>query len=189
MTIFAILTAVGAFVSAFLFRRGGIYNPINADLPVISVEPADTPIPVLETPVVPVLSPTEGSKATLENFCLALRDFEGLELNPATGKPDQNWRLNNPGNCRYNPGGYMPMYGKVGKSKNGFAIFQDYETGWKYLRNMIKVQIHNSPNKTIYEFMLSYAPPADSNPTLNYATFIGKRLGVNSKTFKVKNLV
>src|SRR3990167_1419825 len=129
----------------------------------------------------PDLSPTTYPKATLENFLLAIRDFEG--------KPgDQNYRLNNPGNCRYNPTGYLPIYGKVGRSPNGFAVFSSYEIGWKYLTRMVEGQISKHPNWSILDFVNNYAPASDNNPVLNYANFIAKRLGV-SVDFKMKGLV
>lgn len=182
MEILAILTFIGATISAFLFRRGGVYNP---EMP--STDHTITEIPLVEAPKQPqVESLTEStpmdSESSLILFCTAIRDFEG-------GVGDPNYKNNNPGNCRWNPSGYLPMYGKVKKSPAGFAIFPTYEQGWKYLVNMVKGQIHKRPNLTIYEFMLRYAPPEDSNPTDNYAKFIGKRLGVDSYKFKVGNLV
>jgi hypothetical protein len=144
-------------------------------------------VPILPSPEIPkndplaidtglktaISAPETPSKATLYNFCLAIRDFEGKPGN-------QNYRLNNPGNCRWNPSGYMPMYGKVGKSKNGFAIFSTYDLGWLYLMNMIHGQIHKRPNATILEFMTRYAPPEDDNNPKIYSNFIAKRLGVDN---------
>ena len=170
-----IFAAIAGAVVA-LFRT--YYMPPQDD------EIDDTPIPPPE-PVAPVLeapvAPSVPLKATLENLCLALRDFEG--------KPgDQNYRLNNPGNCRYNEGGYLPMYGVVGRSKNGFAIFETYEIGWLYLKNMIKNQIKKNPTWTLRDFIYNYAPPEDENPTENYGRFLGKRLGVDM-SFPLKDLV
>lgn len=158
--------------------------------PVASTDNSETVLPIND-PVVPATQPvvcplepviTESTpKPTLEAFALAIRDFEG--------KPgDQNWRLNNPGNARWNPGGYLSTYGKVGKSKNGFAIFKDYDTGWRYLLNMLRGQIHKRPNSTILEFMTRYAPPEDANNPKIYANFIAKRLGVQN-SYKMGNLV
>lgn len=122
------------------------------------------------------------SKATVEAFCLALRDFEG--------KPgDRNYKNNNPGNCKFSPVGYLPKYEPVRKDKDGFAIFKDYPTGFSYLKNMVRARIYMHPNQTIEEFMYVYAPPSDNNPTKEYARFIGKRLGVNSSKYLMKNLV
>ena len=96
--------------------------------------------------------------------------------------------MNNPGNCRYNPTGYMPMYGKVGKSKNGFAIFATYELGWKYLLNMLKGQIRKHPNETILQFMSRYAPVSDNNNPVAYSKYIAKRLSVDN-SFLMRDLV
>lgn len=205
MTIFAILTVVGAAVSAFLFRRGGIYNPVLPSLDNLTTVPDPDLIPaspVIIAPDAPKLaqdeslmsepatlstSSQEANKATLDNLCLAIRDFEGLQIN-ANGKPDRNWKNNNPGNCRYSSVGYLPKYLPVLKDKDGFAIFKDYATGWNYLQNMLKAQIHLHPNWTILDMMTNYAPESDNNPTLNYAKHVAKRMGVDIR-FKVKNIV
>lgn len=146
------------------------------------VVPSSVPSPIIpnalpNTPVEPILSPTA---PTLEDFCLALRDFEG--------KPgDLNYKNNNPGNCRFNESGYLPIYGNVKRDRNGFAIFPTYELGWLYLKNMVKGQIHKRPNETLLQFMHRYAPPADNNPTEAYVNFIAKRLSVD-KGFQMRNL-
>jgi len=145
------------------------------------VEPPETPVILPVAPSLPIEVPIVPNKATLTNLCLGLRDFEG--------KPgDQNYRLNNPGNCRWNLSGYMPMYGDVRRSPNGFATFPTYELGWLYLQNMIKGQIHKRPNQTLLGFMTRYAPESDNNPTLAYTKFLAARLGVGI-TFRMGDLV
>ena len=165
-----------AFLSiaiAGAFRK--LYMP--PEIEDVDTEPIQPVSPVVEPPV----APQPPSKATLENLCLALRDFEG--------KPgDQNYRLNNPGNCRYNEAGYLSIYGKVGRSKNGFAIIETYEIGWLYLKNMVKNQIKKNPTWTLRDFIYNYAPPEDENPTENYGRFLCKRLGVDM-SFPMKNLI
>ena len=100
-----------------------------------------------------------------------MTDFEG--------KPgDQNYKLNNPGNVRYNPGGYLPKYGKVTRSANNFAIFTSPALGWLYLQNMVLGMVKNHPNWTFRDFFFSYAPPADNNPSEAYARNVAKRCGV-----------
>ena len=142
--------------------------------------PKDTALPV-ETLKTPISAPQPHSKATLENLCLAIRDFEG--------KPgDQNYRLNNPGNARYSKEGYLKIYEPVKMSKNGFAIFPSYEIGWLYLKNMLKNKIKKHPDWTIYNLISHYAPAEDDNPVDNYARFVAKRLDVDI-SYKVKNLV
>lgn len=198
LSIMGTLIAAGLGATLWFFRKGGKYNPMEpkdfTELPYMqTVDSTSVPFnhvldetvtastPEATTSPVEPLSTPISDHATLEQFCLAIRDFEG--------KPgDQNYRLNNPGNARWNPSGYMPMYGIVEKSPNGFAIFSTYALGWLYLMNMIRGQIHKRPNSTILEFMTRYAPPVE-NPTVAYATFIGKRLGVDPNTFLMKNLV
>lgn len=127
--------------------------------------------------------------ATLEDFCLAIRDNEG-----APG--DLNYQNNNPGNCRCSSVGYATMYGNVlcVETKSGkFAKFPTYALGWLYLNNLVKSRIHLYPNWTIYQFIADpthgWSPAADGNDPENYAQFIGKRLGVDSHTFTIGQLI
>ena len=185
MTVLAIIAAIGGVITAFFFRKGGIYNPIKApEIP----DPPKVTTPPVEPPKTPIIAPQPYPKATIENLCLAIRDFEGLKLNPKTGQPDQNWRLNNPGNARYSKEGYLKIYEPVKISKNGFAIFKDYDTGWLYLKNMLKNKIKKHPDWTLYDLINNYAPPEDDNPVDNYARFVAKRLDVDI-SYEVKNLV
>lgn len=174
--ILGILLVAGA-ISVFAVRQ---YKML--DLSPIALEPPTG----LPEPVLPTTPPPAPKTPTVAEFCLAIRDFEGQPGDP-------NYRNNNPGNCRYSKAGYLPIYGPVGRSPNGFAIFKDYATGWLYLNNFVKSVIHNHPNLTIYTFIAGegtwggYSPASDNNPVLNYATFLGKRLGVD-KDFPMKNL-
>lgn len=124
----------------------------------------------IQPPIV-IVPPTE-NRATLDNLCLSIRDYEG-----APG--DRNYRNNNPGNCRYSSIGYLPIYGHVGKDAKNFAIFNDMATGMLYLHNLIKEKVAKSTNHSIYHFMQSYAPVTDGNDPLKYAQFIATRLGVD----------
>jgi hypothetical protein len=111
-----------------------------------------------------------------------IRDYEG--------KPgDRNYRNNNPGNCRYNFGGYLSKYGKVRRDKDGFAIFPTYEQGWMYLCNMLKHWAQNTRAEwTILALMESYAPAADNNDPKRYAEYISQHLGVPAST-KLRDLL
>jgi hypothetical protein len=135
-----------------------------------------------------IQSSSMDSQATLEVMCTAIRDNEG---NPG----DLNYRNNNPGNCRYNPSGYLPIYGLVEKDPNNFAIFKDYATGWLYLENLVKEKLEAFPDFTILQFFsgvpgkwAGYAPAADKNDPLNYATFVAKRMGVGTD-YQLKNII
>ena len=144
--------------------------------PVSDSTPAPNPLSIPKE-----TTPSEANRATLEALCLAIRDFEG-------GPGDKNYKNNNPGNCRFYKGGYLPIYLPILKDKDGFAIFKNMETGMLYLRNMLKAQIHANPSWTILDMMTRYAPENDNNPTLNYAKFVAKRLSVDI-SYKVKNLL
>lgn len=113
------------------------------------------------------------SNTMLDRFCLAIRDYEG-----APG--DANYRNNNPGNCRYNDGGYLPKYEPVYRSPSGFAIFPSMTIGMLYLENLVKEKVANHPTWTIMQFMENYAPPSDGNNSALYAAFVARRLGVET---------
>lgn len=117
----------------------------------------------------------------LDTFCLAIRNYEG-------SPGDRNYRNNNPGNARYYYGGYLPIYGHVGMDKDGFAVFKDYDTGYLYLKNLVKHKIEVHPDWTISDFFHVYAPTADSNDPDAYAFFVAKRLGVDV-TYKISNIL
>ena len=136
------------------------------------------PTPTPETP----LEPESGQiKPTIQAFCNAIAIYEG-------GPGDANHRNNNPGNCRFSPVGYLPMYEPVKESPAGFAIFKDWDTGMLYLVNMIKARIHLHPNQTILQFMEVYSPYSDGNDPVKYADYLAKQLGVDN-SFLMKNLV
>lgn len=138
--------------------------------------------PVVNTPpaVAPVSPPTVVSKLTV--FCEAIRDNEG--------KPgDLNYQLNNPGDCRPSPVGYLPEYEPVviidtntnpeyPFHKGKFAKFPTYALGWQYLINMVHFMAVNHPQWTILDFFDNFAPMSDGNPTEDYAEFVATRCGV-----------
>jgi len=117
----------------------------------------------------------------LDKLCLGIRDFEGVP-------GDQNYRLNNPGNCRYFSGGYLPKYEPVKESSNGFAIFPSYQSGWEYLEAMITQRIQNHPDWSLLQFMENYAPYTDGNNPFVYATFLAKRMQVDV-SYPVKDIL
>lgn len=131
--------------------------------------PTPTPNPQSE-PVQP--QPTKAQRDLLQEFCDAIAIYEG-------GPHDLNHRNNNPGNTRFYPVGYAATYGVVKKDQNGFAIFKDWETGMRYLKNMIRLRIEHFPNQTIEQFMERYAPSSDGNDPLAYAAFICKHIGLS----------
>lgn len=113
----------------------------------------------------------EAMKNKLDEFCLAIRDYEG--------KPgDLNYKNNNPGNAKFSTSGYRPIYGTVKKDKRGFAIFESYEKGWLYLQNLVKSKIGSHPEWTVIDFFENYAPSSDNNNPYKYASYVATRVGI-----------
>lgn len=138
-------------------------------------------ITVPEPVVVP--APISNKEAALISMCLAIREFEGWY----TGSRSQ--RNNNPGNVKYSTVGYLPIYGEVRKDMKGFAVFKDYETGWMYLKNLILSKAKAHPSWSLVTLFNEYAPNSDGNDHERYATFVGKKMGVNPFTWTLNNLL
>jgi hypothetical protein len=207
MTFFYIMGSVilaGLWITIRFFRKGGPYNPVIKDFTDLEYLPEpfkpDLSVSVPQTP--DIAPPTTNStpepaqpariegNARLTVFCEAIRDFEG--------KPgDLNYQLNNPGDCRPSPVGYLPKYEPVeiidtdtdprypyhiGK----FAKFPTYELGWEYLQAMVHMMATNHPNWTLIDFFNHFAPASDgSNDPNQYAKFVANRLSViPTTTFK-----
>lgn len=113
----------------------------------------------------------ESMKSKLNDFCLAIRDYEG--------KPgDLNYRNNNPGNIK----------GRDGK----FLKFKTMEEGFEYLRAYVKrasTGEHRAYKKgcTIAEFFKVYAPTGDNNNPDAYAKWVAKRISetVNTRVIDI----
>ena len=117
----------------------------------------------------------------LETFCGAIRDYEG--------KPgDLNYMLNNPGDVRPSPVGYLPMYEPVvivdtdtstiyPFHKGKFAKFPTYEIGWEYLMNLVHYTATIHPDWTILDYFSHYAPTSDGNAPLPYADYVATACG------------
>lgn len=133
-----------------------------------------TPEPTPEPP------PIAKKKSPLATFCTKIKDYEGYILpggKDASGKfypkGSRSYQNNNPGNCRFYYGGYLPIYGQVKRDGDGFAIFKDYQTGWLYLNNLCKNYIHNHPKWNFYDFFNLYAPESE-NDSKAYAKYVAK---------------
>jgi len=155
MIVFIVLIAIFSGVSIWFFRRGGVYNP---EMP--STDHSILEVPIVEEPKIDYL--------TL--FCEAIRDMEG--------KPgDLSYKNNNPGNVRCSPEGYLKKYGNV-KCVNNFAVFETWEIGWDYLKNMVKNKAKKNPTWNFYDFFRHYAPVEDDNQPDKYAVYVAKRCKV-----------
>lgn len=170
---------IRTFIIQFLARLSGYQLPPPAT-PILPPEPPKTPA---EQPVAlePASTPPSPKTSLLEHFCISIRDYEG-------SPGDRNYRNNNPGNCRYSSIGYDRSYGHVGRDPQNFAIFQDYETGFRYLKNLVTSKILANPDHTITQFFEAYAPASDGNNPSLYALHVAKQIGVSVET-PVKNLL
>ena len=108
----------------------------------------------------------------LENFCLAIRDFEG--------KPgDLNYRNNNPGNIKALDGKFL----KFPTMADGMKALKDY-----VVRAATGKHKAYKPDYTILQFFHIYAPSSDNNFPAVYADFVAKRIG-KDRFFKIKDLL
>lgn len=150
--------------------------------PTITIHPEPMQPPTTAT----TNSPISSSHDRLVSFCEAIRDYEG--------RPgDLNYQLNNPGDCRCSPVGYLPKYGLVRCidtntnpaylfHKGKFAMFPTYELGWEYLLNMVHVMAANHSSWSIVDFFAHYSPTSDGNAPNKYAEWVADRLGVSTAT-------
>lgn len=165
--------AVGLVGTIALFRR--YYMPKEHTSP-------EPPPGVLD------LAPNLAVQATpkkdmLTIVCTSIRDHEG--------KPGSlNYLLNNPGDCRPSPVGYLPKYGHVEiidtdtdprylYHKGKFAKFTNYDLGWEYLQALIHSYAVIHPEWTLLDLFKHYAPSGDNNNPNKYAIFVAKRCGVS----------
>jgi hypothetical protein len=81
------------------------------------------------------------------------------------------WRNHNPGNLR--PGAVSRRNGQIGVA-GGFAVFPDFDSGNRALKDSLKVA-HG--NESLEQMIQSYAPPKE-NDTPKYLRFLRKRTGV-----------
>jgi hypothetical protein len=75
---------------------------------------------------------------------------------------------NNPGALRTWPG--MP-------SRNGFAVFPDYQTGFNAL--VTDVQTNINAGLSLSQFINKYAPAGDSNNPNSYIAFVSSQTGLD----------
>jgi hypothetical protein len=183
------------------------YQPPPNPTPMPPIAPA-TPLPPSEPHNPTPSEPQKASHPSVKDLCLLIPKYEGYA--PGT----RAYRNKNPGNCRYNKDGYSAIYGHVGEDRkgvidptqSGFAIFSTHELGWLYLERLLTIiakgqdaswnykalkefKIQQCGDLTILQFFTIYAPTADSNDPEAYAKWIGQRLGVDYKTFKLKELL
>ncbi len=121
----------------------------------------------------------------LNAMCLAIQKHEGWNLLP----PSRSVRNNSPGNVRFSPVGYLPIYEPVGKDADNFAIFKDYATGFLYLKNLILEKAQKLPSDNLFDFFNVYAPKSDGNDPIAYAEAVGVSMNVNPATFRMQAVI
>lgn len=147
-------------------------------------------------------------KELLDRFALAVKKHEGYALPGETiggvtyTRGSLSYRCRNPGNCRYNPSGYLDKYGFVGEwvegldlkpGQRGFAIFKDYATGYLYLQNLILTKAQRHPNWNLEQFFGDekdgWAPNSDNNNSKHYAKVVAQAMGVSPTAWRLSNLL
>lgn len=188
MTFLAVMSTI---IAAFGFAGYKLYVKPYSE-PEESANPTPMPPTPSQSPETVPSSPvqTETTAASgppmIDRFCLAIRDFEG-------GPGSLNYILNNPGDCRPSPIGYLPKYEPVEIvdtdtdprypfHKGKFAKFPTYELGWEYLQALVLNWAHVQPEWTILDFFTNYSPASDSNPTQKYAEFVASHCGKTVET-------
>jgi hypothetical protein len=159
----------------------------NASILPHTVTSTQVPSSIVEPVLSQNTAPQTPIKVTLTQICTAMRDFEGSPHNPKTGQPDPNYRNNNPLNCKFYYGGYLPIYEPVKISRAGFAIFKDYATGWLYGFNEIKNKITHHPTWTLLDMISDHAPSSENDPA-HYTEIVAKEVGVDIH-YPVKNIM
>ena len=129
-------------------------------------------------------------KPTKKDLCFAIEEYEGY-IAPGVNSKFPNgtlaWRNKNPGNLRY-----ANQNGSIGNNK-GFAVFPNYETGLAALMRQVEIACNGKskvfkPTMTLLEFFKIYAPSTDSNNPDAYASFVAKKLKVET-SFVIKELL
>lgn len=128
-------------------------------------------------------APPAPTNNLLNTMALAIQKHEGWY------PTSRSYRNRNPGNCRYSSKGYLTKYGKVGKDPQNFAIFETYEIGFMYLKNLILEKAKAHPMWDLYAFFEEYAPNFDHNDSRHYAETVAKALTTYPETFKLSQLL
>ena len=127
-----------------------------------------------QTPPTPSTTPNPAPQSLFNDFCGYIMKRE--DAVPAN---------NNPFNCKYYYGGYLPIYGDVKCSVGGFAMFPTLALGILYGQNTVKEIIRNHPTLTFYTFFAGipgqfdgFSPANDGNDPLSYGTDAANACGL-----------
>ncbi len=105
----------------------------------------------------------------LDVMALAISEYEGSSMK------DRNYRNNNPGNLRDSPM-------RLGKDEQGYCIFANFTTGYLALLRELRFKFSGktstriTSDSSLLDFFLVYAPSADGNYPMLYASFVADRL-------------
>jgi hypothetical protein len=122
----------------------------------------------------------------IDKWAKSIEKHEGFYIG------SRSWRNNNPGNFRYSK--YTASLGdNKGKDSKNFIIYNTYDIGFNALKQFLTDACKGElraykPDMTLLQFYSVYAPSADGNSPLRYATFIANSLGVPITT-KIKTLL
>lgn len=111
----------------------------------------------------------------------------GTQLTPEEfKKASRSRRLCNPGNLKFTP--LTASFGAIGKDKDNFCIYPDYQTGFRALCSFLTLACENRlkayKDCTLDQFTEIYASP----PNKNYVNNVAKKLNVSPNVF-IKNLL
>lgn len=116
----------------------------------------------------------ENVSGSLLGLAEAIKEFEGFA--PGT----RAWRNNNPGNLKFTA--WTQQQGAIRADDKGFAVFPDFQTGFRALVALLELRRRQHPDWSILDLMMSYAPPSDNNPTGKYAQFVASKIGARIDT-------
>lgn len=141
-------------------------------------------------PIVDILKPSiepEPSKIIyppkIVKFAKAIEQEEG---NKPPRPTDRNQRNNNPGNLKYSS--VTASFGAIGKDKDNFCIYPNYETGFDALCEFLILACNDGLKpyheaRTLYKFIKVYANPPNDNYALNVSKFMNVSVNYNIKNF------
>lgn len=123
----------------------------------------------------------------IEDWAKAIEKHEGrIAPNAQYPKGTRSYRNNNSGNLRATS--YTLSLGENnGKDDANFVVYKTYEIGFNALKQFLvdactdKLRAYKS-TMTLLDFYKVYAPSADNNNPLNYASDVAKQLGIGIDT-------
>ena len=167
---------------------GDIKFPIPRENDIISIkerliELIQKLLPLLKNRLSTLQEMEMTQQTKIEQFCLAIQEMEGYF------EGSRAFRNKNPGNVKYVEG----MKLAIGKDKAGFAVFNSYEDGFTFLKNLVykactgQSKIYK-PDMTILQFFQKYAPSSDGNYPTKYAEFVAGKVALQI-TNPIKDLL